>query len=337
MMERVTIADVAAKAQVSKSTVSHALSGKRPISAVTRLRIERAIAELGYRPDPVAQNLATRTRHRGVGFVFPLLAPQVAGLEVRFIASAAQVINREHYAFTLMTHLDDNIGHLERFAASGLVDGFLLMQVQMRDPRVEHLQQRRIPFVLIGRCADNTDLYYVDSDIETGMRRSVEHLVALGHRQIAFLHQDDAHMGFAVRAVQSFRSACARHDLALVMEPCDLTLDSGAAAIEKVLTQRPQTSGVVVWNDNAAVGVVEAALARGRTIPNDLSLICFNYSSLPRLASLQPTVLDIQAETIAAHAAEMMIALLEGEPPSQPQILVQPLLLEGQSTAPHQA
>jgi len=333
-MANVTIADVAARARVSKSTVSHALSGKRPISAATRQRIEQAIIELGYRPDPVAQSLATRTRHRGVGFVFPLLAPQVAELEVRFIASAADVINSAGYAFMLMTHLDDNIGHLEEFAASGLAQGFILMQVQMQDPRVAYLQARRIPFVLIGRCAENAGLTYVDSNIELGMQRCVARLAGLGHRRIAFLHQDDHLTGFAVRVLDAFQRSCGEWGVAAVCAPCALNLASGAEAMGALLDTDPEVTAVIVWNDRAAAGAGEAALARGRRVPQDLSLVCFNYSSLPRLLSLQPAVIDIQAETIAATAARMMLSLLEGVIPEPAQTLVEPLFSEGQSIAP---
>lgn len=332
-MARVTIADVAARAQVSKSTVSHALSGKRPISAATRERIERAIAELGYRPDPVAQSLATRTRRRGIGFVFPLLAPQVAELEMRFIASAADVINGAGYAFLLMTHLNDNIGHLEQFAASGLVQGFILMQVQMQDPRVAYLQERQTPFVLIGRCEDNTGLLYVDSHIEMGIQRCIAKLAASGHRHIAFLHQDDQLTGFAVRALQSFKENCMQRGISPICAPCELDLASGKAAMTALLDTHPELSAVVVWNDRAAAGAAEAAEMQGRRIPADLSMITFNYSSLPRLSSLQPTTIDIQAEVIAATAAHMMLQVLDGITPEPSQVLVEPLLIEGQSTA----
>ena len=77
-MARVTIADVAAHAGVSKSTVSHAFTGKRSISEETRQRIQESARILGYRPDPVAQRLAGGGRRGVIGFVYPLLTPEVA-------------------------------------------------------------------------------------------------------------------------------------------------------------------------------------------------------------------------------------------------------------------
>lgn len=195
---------------------------------------------------------------------------------MRFIASAAQLINSAGYAFTLMTHLDDNIGHLEQFAASGLVSGFILMQVQMHDPPVDYLQRRKIPFVLICCCEDNTGLSYVDSHIEQGMRQCVGHLADLGHQRIAFLNQDDHDFGFSVRAMQSFADVCQRLGIEPIHESCDLSFASGAAVFAVLLDKRPQTTAIIVWNDNAAAGVVEAALVHGIRIPQELSLISFN-------------------------------------------------------------
>ncbi|HRA65869.1 MAG TPA: substrate-binding domain-containing protein, partial [Caldilinea sp.] len=176
--------------------------------------------------------------------------------------------------------------------------------------------------------------YYVDCHIELGIDRCVEQLTHFGHRQIAFLHQDNLAMGFSARAIRSFADACQHRSLESVYEPCELSFASGEQAMARLLDRRPEITAIIVWNDNAAAGAVEAALARGRRIPADLSLICFNYSSISRLGSLQPTVLDIRAEDVAAQAAHMLICLLSGEVLSETQVLVEPAFIEGQSIAP---
>ena len=89
-MKRVTIADVAAKAGVSKSTVSHALSNKRPISDFTKERIQAAIVELGYTPNPIAQKLAGGGSARTIGFALPLSLPEIDGLEIEFSVATGQ-------------------------------------------------------------------------------------------------------------------------------------------------------------------------------------------------------------------------------------------------------
>ena len=207
-MPRATIADVAARAGVTKSTVSHAISGKRPVATGTRLRIEQAIAELDFHPNLIAQRLAAG-RARAIGLVYPLYAPQVAGYEMRLISAAANAASQAEYAFVLLTQVDRSGDALVPFFHSGLLDGVILLQVRRHDPRVAVLKEIGLPFVLIGQTADNTGLAYVDVDIVAAMTRCVSHLADLGHRHIACLHQDDPEFGFGARVLAGYRAACA--------------------------------------------------------------------------------------------------------------------------------
>ncbi len=332
-MKRITIADVAAQAGVSKSTVSHALSGKRPISEDTRQRIFQVIDQLGYQPHPVAQRLAGQPS-RTIGFVFPLYAPQISGLETKFIVGAANVINNADYAFLLLTHPQQSSNHLQSFVQGSLADGFILMQVLLEDPRVELLRQSGLPFVLVGRCADNTGLAYVDLDIDLAISECVNHLVGLGHRSIAYLHQDAPNFGFASRAQQAFKRVCQLHNLAWFMQPCQLSSAGGEAATHALLNRHPHTTAVIVWNDLAAWGVAQAAQNRGLSIPTDLSLITFDYSTIIHVAPFKPTAVDIEPEKITNLAATMLLKYLAGQSPAQAQVLVKPRLIIGESTAP---
>ncbi|MEE4377920.1 MAG: LacI family DNA-binding transcriptional regulator, partial [Candidatus Competibacteraceae bacterium] len=146
-MKRVTITDVAKLAGVSISTVSYALSNKRPISEETRRHIQQAIEELGYRPNPSAKRLASGEKSRNIGFVLPLKGIGITGLEMKFISGAASAINEAGYTFVLLAHPDRNPENMLRFAQNGVVDGFILMEVLLRDDRVELLKQEGFPFV----------------------------------------------------------------------------------------------------------------------------------------------------------------------------------------------
>ncbi len=328
-MKRVTISDVAVRAGVSKSTVSHALSGKRPISAATRQRIQQAIEALGYQPNPVAQRLAGG-QSRTIGYVFPLYAPHIAGLEMKFIASTANVINQADYAFMLLTHPADDVDSLRRFVANGLVDGFILMQVRLEDPRVGMLQQAGIPFVLVGRCADNEGLTYVDSDIADSMTQCIGYLAELGHQYIAYLHQDAHDFGFMFRAHREFLSACASQDVKPFTCPSEHSLTGGANAMTVLLQQHPEVTAVVTWNNTVAWGAIDVATASGRSVPQDLSIISFGHSSLTYPVPIQLTVVDIHPEELAAKAARLLLKKLEnGQVHSQ--VLIKPTLIERES------
>jgi DNA-binding LacI/PurR family transcriptional regulator len=329
-VKRPTIADVAAKAGVSRSTVSYALSNKRPISEETRLRIQQAIEELGFRPNATAKRLASREQSRNIGFVLPLVTPEMTGLEMKFISGASRAINQADYTFVLLAHSDRSPENLLRFAESGLVDGFILMEVFMQDDRVDMLRREGIPFVLIGRCADNSDLTYVDVDIYYAMQSSFSHLTATGHQSIAYLYKDDDQYGFAVRALREYHAACNRFNTPPLLQPCGLSPEEGEAAMNLLLERNPEITAVIVWSDIPTTGAVQAIQDRGRQIPDDLSIICQEHSIISNLASFVPAVIDIRADEMAAQAAEFMIDLLEGQPIDQPQILFPPRLLLGE-------
>lgn len=331
-MSRATIADVAARAGVTKSTVSHALSGKRPVAAETRQRIEQAIAELNFRPHPIAQRLATG-RSQAIGFAYPLYAPQIAGYEMRFISAAANTVSQAGYAFILLAQPDRAGDALAPFFYSGLLDGVILMQVRQQDPRIAALESAGLPFVLIGQTANNTGLAYVDIDILAAMARCVAHLADLGHRHIACLHQDDPDFGYGARMLAGYRASCAAHGLAPVVRPCGLSIEGGQEAMHALLAEHPATTGVIVWNDLAAWGVSQAALATGRRIPADLSLICFDQSNIGNYLPFRPTVVDVHPEELARRAAEMLLAMLAGQAAGQG-VLLSAGFTVGETTGP---
>ncbi len=329
-MKRPTIADVAKKAGVSRSTVSYALSNKRPISAETRERIQQAIDELGYRPNATAKRLASRERSRNIGFVLPLVAPEMTGLELKFIAGASRVINQADYTFILLAQSDRSPEKLQEFAHSGLVDGFILMEIEMHDARVEMLRREGVPFVIIGRTADNTDLTYVDVDITQAMADSFQYLSTQGHTAIAYLYREDEEYGFSNRALREYQAVCDQFGISPILQPCNLSAQAGVTAMNQLLDNHPQTTAAIVWSDIPAVGAVRALEARGLAIPSDFALICQEHSIISNLTSIVPAILDIRADEMAAQAAQFMIDLLEGQPISNPQLLFPPKLILGE-------
>ena len=328
-MDRITIADVAKRAGVSISSVSYALSNKRPIKEETRQKIQQAIRDLGYRPNQSAKRLASKEKTRNIGFVMPLQGSELTGLEMKFISGAAKAINEADYTFILLAHSDRNPENLLRFARNGVVDGFILMEVYMQDERVELLKQEGLPFVLIGRCGDTAGLHYVDMDVEQGMELGFSQLKALGHGSIAYLYKDDPNFGLAVRSLQEYQAACKRHKIPLMTQSCRLTAEDGEAAMNALLDRQPGINAALVWNEIPALGAARAVQSRGRRIPDDFSIICLVQSSTSNNANFAPVIIDIQAEKVAAEAAQLLIALLEDRPVNTPHILIPPRLITG--------
>jgi len=329
-MTRATIADVAARAGVTKSTVSHALSGKRPVAAETRLRVEQAIVELGYNPSPIAQRLAAG-RSRAIGFVYPLYAPQIEGFEMRFISAAANTVAQAGYAFVLLTQIDRAADALVPFFYSGLLDGVILMHVQRHDPRIIALKDAELPFVLIGQSEEERGLAYVDIDIYAAMSESLSHLVGLGHRRIACLHHDEPEFGFS-HLLDGYRAHCAARGLSPLTQPCGLSTESGEQAMAALLAAHPETTGVIVWNDLAAWGAIQAATDAGRHVPADLSVVCVDQSNISNLVPFHPTLVDVRPAEVSRRAAELLLAILAGEAQGGG-ILLSPGFTVGETTA----
>ena len=328
-MKRITIADVAKHAGVSISTVSYALSNKRPIKEETKQKIQQAIQDLGYHPNQSARRLASKEKTRNIGFVMPLHGSELTGLEMKFISGAAKAINEADYTFILLAHTDRNPENLLRFARNGVVDGFILMEVLLRDDRVELLKQEGFPFVMVGRNENSTDLNYIDMDINSAIEICCQTFFDRGHRSIAYLHMDDDQFGLVVRSIQEYRAACDRYKLKPILKPCLPTIEDGQKAMNDLFNKHPELNAVFIWNEVSALGAVQAIKSRGYKIPEDFSIISLETTILSDLAPFTPDLIDIRAKEVAFQAAKLLIAMLENQPVEQSQILIPPKIITG--------
>ncbi|MBK8021797.1 MAG: LacI family DNA-binding transcriptional regulator [Chloroflexi bacterium] len=182
-----TIADVAKRAGVSISTVSRILNGKQDVAAATRERVKQVIDELGYTPHAQARSLRAGKTH-SIAMVFPQKNPATTPfnpLDLEFMVGSATAAGERSFFFNLVTaHLNKRA--LLEMVRSAQVDGAILMQIHVQDWRVELLREKGFPFVMIGHAAENTGISFVDLDFEMAAQVAFEHLIGLGHRQIAF-------------------------------------------------------------------------------------------------------------------------------------------------------
>src|ERR1051325_3437703 len=180
----VKITDVARHAGVSPSTVSYALSGKRPISAETRKRVEEAARELGYRPHAGARALAS-SRSNVLALVVPLRTGIHVPVVMQFAGAGVPAARRDH-AVGLLTQEGGEEG-LRRVADTALVDALILMDVQLHDPRLPLLRSLDRPSVMIGFPLEADGLTCIGLDFRAAGERCVEHLAQLGHRVVGLV------------------------------------------------------------------------------------------------------------------------------------------------------
>jgi DNA-binding LacI/PurR family transcriptional regulator len=330
---RPTIDDVAARAGVSSAAVSFAMNGRPGVGEATRLRIIAAAEELGWRPSAHARAL-TQARARAIGLV---LARPVEQLEadpffVRFLAGIERTLARTDHALVLrVTAGDVDLEAYARFAATGRVDGFVVCDPELRDARFELLASTGLPVVVAGRPASPCPFPFLETDHARGIAAAVEHLAALGHREIAFVGGLARHEHVQAR-LQAWREALAA--AGLEPGPVDHAAPgdpTAAAATARVLEQRP--GAIVYGSDAMAVAGLAAARERGLSVPDDLSLTGFDDSPLAALASPPLTSVRVDYAGFGEAAATALLGEIYGEP-APPFVPAPPELVVRSSTAP---
>ncbi|HEX5331599.1 MAG TPA: LacI family DNA-binding transcriptional regulator [Cellulomonas sp.] len=329
-----TIDDVARAAGVSTSTVSYVLSGKRPISAATRLRVERSIRDLAYRPHAGARALAS-SRTNVIGLMAPLRVDVNVSVIMQFVTGVVTAARTFDHDVLLLTQ-DDATG-LERVADGSMVDALIMMDIEADDPRVPVLVGLRQPAVLIGLPRDSAGLSCVDLDFDAAGRVAVRHLARLGHRRIALIGSPRAvlerHTSYADRMLRGFTAESRELGLVAVAVSCESSHTGAIAAVDQVLESMPDVTALVVHNEVALPAVIATLRERGRRVPDDMSLVAVCPEDVAVGQPLPLTSVDIPAHAIGRVAVEMAMARVEAEQPAETRLLL-PVLTERQSTAP---
>ena len=312
----VTIVDVARHAGVAPSTVSYVLSGKRSISASTKQRVQASIRALGYHPHAGARSLASN-RANVIALVLPLRAGVHLPVVMQF-ASSVVTTARQHRHDVLLVTADEGPAGLRRIAASAMVDGIVLMDVEMHDSRVPLLRELPRPSVLIGFPAEPAGLTCVDLDFYRAGAACVDHLADLGHREIALLGPPRAvyerGTGFAHRTMAGFREAAERRGVTATAAPCEENADAVQRRVTQLLRDRPNLTGLVVHNE-AAVGHVLATIrASGRSVPEDISVVAICPDEVAERSTPPLDSVLVPAEDLGSRAVELLMCKIEGKP-----------------------
>lgn len=335
-----TRADVARLAGVSASTVSYALSGERPISDETRRRIEAAMAELAYTPNAFARGLAGR-RTGIIAVHLPFTERGLNLSEFEYLQAAAQQARVGGYHLLLWMNPADDLAELRRLAAQGLVDGVVLMEVATDDRRVGVLREVGMPFVLLGRTADDAEVSYVDSDFEGMAETAIDHLFGLGHRSVLFLSQSAAlaaeGYGPTVRGQRGISAACESRGVELLVAHAAPTLSAGRGVFADQLLEPGRPTGVVSMNDQALIGIIGAAREHGLSVPADFSVVSVGAGvSTATLVEPPLTTVSPPAAEMGAQAVVDLLALVTGERTHRRRIISGALHVRGTSaSAPH--
>jgi DNA-binding LacI/PurR family transcriptional regulator len=329
-----TIEDVARHAGVATSTVSYALSGKRSISEKTRQRVERAVAELGYRPHAGARALAS-ARTNTLGLMLPLRPDVDVRVVMEFVTGIVTRARSFDHDVLLVTQAED--AAIERLASGRMVDALILMDVEASDSRIGRAAALGSPTILIGLPDDPQGLQCVDFDFAAAARLAVKHLAGLGHTSIGLIGPPpsvvERNTSFAGRLLSGFHEEAARLGVRTAVELAPPTHAGALAAVEAFRTLAEQPTALVVHNEAALPSVVDTIQLRGARIPEDISLVAICPADVAQSQSRPLTYIDIPAESIGAVAVEMAMTRLEHPDAPVETRLLRPALIEASSTA----
>lgn len=320
--------DVADRVGVSRALVSIVFRGAEGASEATRQKVLEAAAEIGYRPDSLAQGLR-RNRSRNIGVLFSLRRPFEVEL-VEHMLSHAQTLGYDLLLgpFTPGRDQDDVIDELLRYRCAGIV--VVGPKLHARD--LEPLA-RQVAVVEVGRDVTNGQIDVIRNDDAVGTHQAVEHLVQLGHRQIAYI--DGGDNPGADHRRDGYRTAMEEHGLGtdIRIVPGGYNEEDGASAAARLLSDGLPTA-IIAANDPCAIGALDTLLRHGLTVPDDVSLIGYDDARFGCIPGIDLTSVRQRIPKMAKLAVNTLVDRLERPDRKAVGKILKPKLVVRGTTAP---
>ncbi|MAU08611.1 MAG: LacI family transcriptional regulator [Anaerolineaceae bacterium] len=329
----VTLKDVAAAAGYSVTTTSRALGGYDDVNEQTRERIITVARELGYQPNMLARQLQAQ-RAETIGLVIPQAAHQPDDDFFSLLMKGISYVASQHQFDLLISSQltpQDELRAYQRIAGGRRVDGVIVARTMHDDPRIAYLQRNNYPFVVSGRSAPDEpdDFPFVDADSESGIRQVVAHFIDYGHEHIGFI-SSPPELAYTPYRLAGYQHALADADLPYredYVAHGDMQQESGQKAAADLLARHPQMTAIVASNDAMAIGAMAAVQAAGKQVGVDMALGGFDDIPLARHITPDLTTVRQPIYRIGELVAEMLIQIINGEPPEQTGILLEPKLI----------
>lgn len=329
-----SIKDVALRAQVSTTTVSHVVNHTRFVSDKVRAEVEAAIRELGYVPSAVARSLKSNTT-KTIGMLIPNCSNPYFAEIVRSV--------EDHCfgaGYTLILCNTDDDPHRQgvylQVLSEKRIDGMIIISTGEDEALRRLLQGLPIPTVLLDREIDEVHCDLVETAHLQGGLMATQHLIDLGHRRIACL-AGPADLNPSAQRIAGWRTALAQSGLTAQAQDLlwhsDFSSQGGFTTMQSILAAPQPPTAVFVCNDLMCIGALSAAHEAGVRVPQDMSLIGFDDIELARFASPALTTIAQPKHRIGVTAVDMLLERIQGGRVQARQVLLQPELVVRHSTA----
>jgi LacI family transcriptional regulator, repressor for deo operon, udp, cdd, tsx, nupC, and nupG len=329
-----TIEDVAAIAGVSIATVSRAINEPAKVADATRRRVNEAIARTGYTTNAMARSLRMRRSN-----MILILAPDVGDPNFSNILVGLETeASKRGYGVLIGNTQNDPIRETDylRFIASNKAEGLILLTGHLPfgiDPSGQ--TGRLPPMVAVNEPVPGQDVPFVGVDNFEGSRIAAEHLISQGHRRIAFIGHSTAREVNELRErgyTAALSNAGIEIDPMLILDG-DGTTESGRQAAELMFVRDMLPTAFLCVNDATALGVIIALNARGYELPRQFSIMGFDDISFASFVTPSLTTMKQPRSKIGEAAMNLLLAVVEGRPLEQRQVLLRSELILRNSVA----
>lgn len=312
-----TIREVARAAGVSIATVSRVFNNNALVNSETAQLVLAEAARLDYWPNSAAQSLATSCT-RTLGVMLPDLFGEFYSDVIRGIDRLARLNNFQILLSSSHSNSEDVLAASR--AMLGRIDGLIMMAPDEASIDTVERVRRRIPVVLLSPRTAVDRCYSVGMDNLGGARAAVEHLVSLGHRDIAFISGPAGNVD-ADERLEGFRqahSAAGLDPAQTLVIPGDFREITGFEAGAIILAHKPCPTAVFAANDSMAIGLLAALFRAGCRVPEDIAVVGFDNVSIAGYLNPALTTVHVDACGLGAQAVEMMLGAVEAGPKKTP-------------------
>ena len=319
----VRMKDVASRAGVSVKTVSNVVNGYVHVSPATRERVQRAVDEMGYRP-----NLSARSLRSGRTGVIAVAVPRLDEPYFAELAAAVIAVADEHGCTVLVEQTDGQLAR-EQLAVSGvrpdLIDGLILSPLALGADDLRTASRTPPPLVLLGERISDTSHDHVAIDNVAAARLATEHLLSLGRTRIAAVGTMDSVVAQTARLRRAgYREALAGAGLAVLphheQEVAGFTRQSGALVADRLLDLPEPPDAVFCFSDLLALGALHALHRRGVSVPEEVAVIGIDDIHESRFSTPTLSTVAQDVDEIARLAVGALLRRLAdgaGDPPRE--------------------
>jgi LacI family transcriptional regulator len=304
-----TIREVAARAGVSVATVSRAINGNAPVQEETAKRVKAAVKALKYVPHAAARSLSIRRSHT-IGVMLPDVHGEFFSEVIRGIDVAARA--RGYHILVSSSHADIEEMSAMLRALRGRVDGLILMSPDLELGAISKSIATDTPVVLLNSAATGRRTIRIDN--YTGARAMTDHLIALGHTNIAFITGPERNVDAAER-LRGYRSgvgSSANAKRPQIEVAGDFTEESGHRAAAEIIAMKPRPTAIFASNDAMALGALGALRDAGLRVPDDVALAGFDDVPIARYLTPRLTTVKVDIAELGRRAVESLVNSLGG-------------------------